>query len=65
MKEETMTDDEIGSLAKKYVDESVAAGGASPSGQAYDAAIAKIEAETRKLLAVSGGRSADRETVAC
>lgn len=60
-----MTDGEIGSLAKKYVDESIAAGGALPSDEAYEAAIAKIEAETRKLLAVSRRRSADREAVAC
>ncbi len=61
-----MTDDEIGSLAKGYVDESVAAGGASPAANAYDAAIAKVEAETRKLLVASERRNdADREAVAC
>jgi hypothetical protein len=61
-----MTDHEIGSLAKKYVDESVAAGGASPSDQAYNAAIAKVEAETRKLIAPPERRHRpDRQAVAC
>ena len=61
-----MTDDEIGSLAKRYVDESVAAGGASPSDEAYDAAIAKVEEETRKLIAASERRRPqDRQVVVC
>ena len=46
-----MTDEEIGSLAKRYVDDSLADGGGSPSSDAYDAAVAKVEAETRKLIA--------------
>jgi hypothetical protein len=66
MKEGTMTDEQIGSLAKQYVDESLADGGGSPSAEAYDAAVAKIEAETRKLLAASGRRKdEDRAAVAC
>jgi hypothetical protein len=66
MKEDTMTDEEIGSLAKKYVDDSLADGGGSPSSDAYGAAVAKVEAETRKLLTASEQRNdADREAVAC
>jgi hypothetical protein len=61
-----MTDDEIGSLARTYVDDSLADGGGSPSSDAYDAAVAKVEAETRKLLAASERRNeADRAPVAC
>lgn len=61
-----MTHDEICSLAKEYVDESVVAGGGSPSDEAYDAAIAKVEAETRKLIAApERRRHPDRQAVAC
>lgn len=61
-----MTDNEINTLAKKYIDDSLADGGASPSNEVYDAAVAKVEAETRKLLMASNRRSvADREVVAC
>jgi hypothetical protein len=61
-----MTDQEIISLAKKYVDDGLAEGGVSPSAEAYDAAVARIEAETRKLLAASGQRKDDdRAAVAC
>lgn len=64
--EDTMTDNEIRTLAKKYIDDSLADGGASPSSEVYDAAVAKVEAETRKLLAASERRNdADREAVAC
>lgn len=61
-----MTDQQISSLAKKYVDDSLAIGGASPSAAAYDAAIGKVETDTRKLLAASARRTEDgRIAVAC
>jgi hypothetical protein len=58
-----MTDQQIYSLAKTYVDESLAEGGGSPSAEAYDAAVARVEAETRKLLAAAPADH--REPVAC
>jgi hypothetical protein len=65
MKENIMTDKAIGSLAKKYIDSSLADQGAPPSNEAYDEAVAKVEAATRELLAVQR-KDGDRQmAVAC
>jgi hypothetical protein len=57
-----MTDKEINSLARSYVDQSVAYGGAAPSEADYDAAVRRVEAEARKLLEAS---LRDQQPVAC
>lgn len=46
----TMTDLQIGSLARKYIDEALAKQETMPSDEAYEVAVAKVEVETRKLL---------------
>lgn len=59
-----MTDEQIGMLARKYVDDSLANGGASPSPEIYDVAIERVEAHTRKLLAAAQrGAGVDREAI--
>jgi hypothetical protein len=45
-----MTDLQIGSLARKYIDEALAKQETMPSDEAYEVAVAKVEVETRKLL---------------
>jgi hypothetical protein len=66
MKEDAMTDNEIRSLARNYIDSSLAEQGAPPSSEAYDAAVAAVEAETRKLAEASGRRhDVNQEAVAC
>jgi hypothetical protein len=44
-----MTDNEVSRLAKKYIDDALK-GQPAPSGDAYEAAINKVETETYKLL---------------
>ncbi len=44
-----MTDNEIAVLAKRYID-SALHGQTAPSDDAYNAAVGKVEVETRKLV---------------
>jgi hypothetical protein len=56
-----MTDSQIALLAKRYIDSSLK-GQPTPSHDDYDAAVSKVEAETRKLLTLR--RSATNQVVA-
>ncbi len=58
-----MTDSEIALLAKRYID-SALKGQPLPSDDAYDAAVGKVEAETRKLLTVRRYRN-DQAVAVC
>jgi len=58
-----MTDNEITLLAKRYID-SALNGQSAPSDDAYDAAVSKVEAETRKLVAARR-RDDDRVAIVC
>lgn len=53
-----MTDNEISLLARRYIDGALK-GQSAPSSDAYEAAVNKVEVETRKLLTLR------RVAVAC
>jgi hypothetical protein len=65
MKENIMTDEAIGSLAKKYIDGSLVDQDAQPSSEAYDEAVAKVEAATRELLTAQRKDGDRHMAVAC
>jgi len=58
-----MTDSEIRERAEGYIDEAVAESGGTVAPEARDAAIERVEAASRELLAAR--RERGRESAAC
>jgi hypothetical protein len=59
-----MSPDELRSNAKAYLDDITEIQGGSPSNEDYEAAVSRVEAETRKLLAIRR-HDADQVAVVC